>query len=93
MRYALGQCECIESYAPHTYTFTGPCIVTGETHSVTVPADGLYKYHQGAYIQDAFPDLSADDREFLLSGISPAGWAVTFEDDAAEVEIDDNRKE
>lgn len=25
-------------------------------------------------IQDAFPDLSEDDREFILSGITPEEW-------------------
>ena len=58
-----------EVYTPkHVYKFTGPCIVTGKPYTVSVPAPGLYKYHQGAFIQVAFPNMPAGDREFLISG-------------------------
>ncbi len=81
MRYADRFCTCTEQYLPeHTYTFTGPCVVTGKTVSVVVPADGLYAYRQGTHIQNAFPKMSADDREFLISGISGEGWSKTFAD-------------
>jgi hypothetical protein len=29
-------------------------------------------------IQDAFPHLSADEREFILTGIHPAEWEKLF---------------
>lgn len=61
-----------------TYTFTGPCIKTGKPYSVTVPGEGLYRYHQGELIQRCFPNLSVDDREFLMSGYSPEGWQLAF---------------
>lgn len=32
---------------------------------------GLKKYKEGAFIQDAFDFLDADEREFLLSGLYP----------------------
>jgi hypothetical protein len=58
---------------------------------VTVPADGLNKYHQGVHIQEAFPNLSADDREFLISGYSPEGWKLIFgsEDDDESSDVPD----
>lgn len=31
-------------------------------------------------IQDILPHLSDDDREFLISGITPEEWADTFKD-------------
>jgi hypothetical protein len=40
----------------------------------------LDKYTRGALIHDAFPYLSVDDREFLLSGMSPEGFAELTED-------------
>ena len=83
MRYADNQCVCTETYEPnHVYTFTGPCVVTGETYSVTVPAAELYAYRRGLKIQDAMPSLDAGDREFLMSGFSPAGWDWTFGSDS-----------
>lgn len=79
MRYALSQCKCEEKYEPkHTYTFTGKCVVTGKEYSVTVKSEELFQYHQGKYIQDALVSNNADEREFLMSGISPEGWAKTF---------------
>lgn len=80
--YILNRCTYTESYNPvHTYTFTGPCVITGKPYSVTVKGADLYKYHQGALIQDAFPDVSVDDREFMISGVSPEGWKFTFGED------------
>ena len=35
-------------------------------------------WRAGAYIQDAFPHLSADHREFILSGITPQEWDDIF---------------
>lgn len=88
MRYADNCCTCVENFKPeHTYTFTGPCKVTGKPYSVTVKAARLYKYRQGSLIQRAFPTLSADDREFLISGYSPEGWRQVFgSDDVTENE-------
>ena len=36
------------------------------------------KFQGGAHIQVAFPDLSADLREFVLSGITPEKWTEIF---------------
>lgn len=54
--------------------------VTGKTHTMTLPISegdyhmGLYRWANGAYIQDAFPMLSADEREFIQTGIPPEEW-------------------
>lgn len=53
----------------------------GKMISVVVPSKGLYKYRQGAMIQDAFPNLSAGDREFLISGISNDEFDKMFSED------------
>lgn len=69
MRYADARCTCIERYQPdHVYVFRGPCSSCKNPQSVSVPAKGLFEYRQGALIQKAFPNLSSDQREFLLSG-------------------------
>lgn len=71
MRYANACCSIRYNPLEKTITITGLCIVTGATVSVTVPKAGLDAYNTGVWIQDAFPDLSADEREFLISGIGP----------------------
>ena len=79
MRFADSRCTCTEKYEPyHIYTFTGQCIVTGKTYSVDVPAKELHRYRKGAMIQHALASVSAEGREFLMSGMSPEGWNKTF---------------
>jgi len=75
MRYADSHCESKEVFEPvHGRVFTGKCVVTGKPHSVFVPAAELFAYRQGKLIQDAMPSVGKDDREFLMSGMSPEGW-------------------
>ena len=57
---------------------TGQCKFTGEEYSCVVPTQGLERHLAGEHAQTAMPSVSADDREFLISGISPAGWKKAF---------------
>ncbi|MFY8170921.1 MAG: hypothetical protein ACOVK2_07405 [Candidatus Fonsibacter sp.] len=57
---------------------TGNCLFTGEEYSCIVPTAGLTRYLNGEHAQVAMPDVSPEDREFLISGISPMGWEKTF---------------
>ena len=54
------------------------CVVTGEPYAVTVSTAGLLAYRGGALMQICFPELPAEEREFLISGMSPDGWDKTF---------------
>ena len=40
--------------------------------------EGLEDWMSGKMIQSAFPGLSADDREFLMTGITPEEWSKMF---------------
>lgn len=81
MRYADQYC----TYQPqskdgkHVYIFTGECLITHKKYSVTIPGEELHDYRKGHLIQIAMPSVSKEDREFLMSGISPEGWEVEFE--------------
>lgn len=83
MKYAFKHCQAQDEPDGQYTTFTGPCVVTGKPYSVRVPTLGILLYSEGAMIQEAFPALSTDDREFLLSGFSPEGWKTTFGDKSA----------
>lgn len=63
---------------PKMITITKPCVKTGEEHSVTVPEDGFLRWKAGELIQNAMPNVSVEDREFLVSGFSPKGWDMVF---------------
>lgn len=44
-----------------------------------------FNYHgAGKHIQEVFPELSADEREFLLSGITAEEWEEMFTDKEAK---------
>lgn len=44
--------------------------------------DRRYKaWAAGALIQDAFPELSDDEREFIMTGITPQEWDAEFKDE------------
>lgn len=93
MRYALSPaCTYREEFTDgkHVYIFSGPCLKTGKSYSVTVPAEGLFNYNQGHRIQEAFPDMPAGDREFLMSGYSPEGFDMIFPPEEDEDDSDDD---
>ena len=76
MRYAQNYCH--RSVHNDSVTYTGPCIVTKKMQSVTVPLAGERLYNMGSLIQNAFPGLKKEEREFLISGMSAEGWEQTF---------------
>lgn len=39
-----------------------------------IAEDQITAYNNGALVQDAFPNLNADEREFLMTGITPDEW-------------------
>lgn len=54
------------------------CPFCGEINVVRVLDEDYLAWHDGALVQEAFPYLSADDRELLISGICPTCWEKTF---------------
>lgn len=58
---------------------SGECVITGEVYRVKVPRSGFVSWTNNTCpIQVAMPTISSEDREFLISGISPVGWERTF---------------
>jgi len=54
---------------------------TGKVHQVEMPTvteARLASWRKGGVIQDHFPELSAEHREFLMTGITPEEWAAAF---------------
>lgn len=71
------------------------CDLDGLPYTMDIPAltvelfdRGMKMRQQGALIQTAFWFLNADEREFLLTGITPDRWEKLFgpagEEDAGE---------
>lgn len=51
------------------------------TRTLPLTVEQILKWEQGALIQNAMPHLTADQREFLLTGMSDNDWNENFADD------------
>ena len=59
-------------------TLTRKCPFCGTECQKEFDEEQYRKYQAGAYVQDAMPDASPDDREFLITGICPDCWDNSF---------------
>jgi hypothetical protein len=50
------------------------CEVTGKPYSVKVSYSGYKRWKGNVLIQDALPELNGDQREFLMSHMTPAEY-------------------
>jgi hypothetical protein len=57
-------------------------IHSGETTTmeIAVTPDQLWHWDHGTAIQDAMPNLTPDEREFIKTGITPKEWEEMFGD-------------
>lgn len=55
-------------------------IVSGKVHSMDldITPKQYSAWVHGMSIQGAMPNLNADEREFIMTGITPEEWADTF---------------
>jgi len=55
-------------------------MISGKTNSMELPITNaqLDRWTGGELIQDVFPDLEIDQREFLMTGITAEEWNRTF---------------
>ena len=57
------------------------CVKCGTEHHIIVKAKALREYKHGPLIQRAFPNMSADDREILTSGMCGECFDQMFEEE------------
>ena len=55
-------------------TITRNCPFCNTPHTKEFDEEQYRKYKAGTLIQDAMPNVSAEDREFLITGICPKCW-------------------
>jgi len=58
-------------------------MVSGKVHAMDldVTQDQIAAWNSGMYIQDAMPQLNDEEREFMMTGITPEEWDATFGED------------
>ena len=62
-------------------------ILTGEWHEMELPITEaeLVEYEEGGdLVQNKFPHLTPDQREFIISGSTPDEWDAAFSEDEGE---------
>lgn len=59
---------------------TRTSMFTGQVHQreIAVTEEQLSRWNDGELIQNVVPHLSADDREFIMTGVTPEEWEETF---------------
>lgn len=67
---------------------TKPCPVCGKTSILEIDRTGFELWQNGTFIQQALPNLSADEREMLLTGTHPDCWDAMWDEDEDEEEED-----
>jgi hypothetical protein len=45
---------------------------------IDVTLEQMASWEQGELVQNAMPNLSADEREFIMTGITPTEWNEMF---------------
>lgn len=67
---------------------TRPCPFCGRSYEVEVNYMDYLDWQDGELVQDAFPYLSANEREMLISDICPTCWDKMFgvEDEDDDIE-------
>lgn len=63
-----------------TLDVTNTSNFSGREHTVRIKATPCQftRWNSGALIQDAFPNLTLDEREFIMSGITKEEWNELF---------------
>lgn len=64
-------------------TVTKTSLLTGNvsTMEINVTHEAIANWRNGELIQNAMPNLTADEREFLKTGITPEEWEAAFPPD------------
>lgn len=65
---------------------TKTCCVCNKYELWNLDRDAVAKWQEGEHIQHAFPDMSAEDREVLISGTHPDCWKELFPEEEEDDE-------
>ena len=59
---------------------TRKSLISGNINSMSLPIteEQYNAWEQGTLVQVAMPHLTPDEREFVMTGITPEEWAETF---------------
>ena len=71
-------------------TIVTACPCCGEANFIEANESDYWDWKDGALVQDAFPYLTPNEREALISGLCPWCWEQTFGKEENEDEFPDD---
>jgi hypothetical protein len=74
----------VQTNGDGTASFTTTCVVCRKTHRFTEDKEKVMRWLYGDYIQNVFPEKSADEREMMVSGTCPECFDKLFPPDPDE---------
>lgn len=89
MRYALENCTKTVSEDGQDLFMTGES-VDGRPFSVTVKMRDMNRWLNGEMIQNAFPYLTADEREVCMTGIDSIAWDAMFPPESISTVVEED---
>lgn len=74
---------------------TRTSMFTGKTTTLDIPVtqEQLDNWNKGMMIQNAMPNLTADEREFIKTGVTKEEWDETFGIEEEPYSLDDFLKD
>ena len=74
---------------PETMEVLTMCPKCQDTKAFDLDYDDYLRWQTGELIQKIFPNISAEDRERLITGICPKCWDEMFKEDEYEMPASD----
>lgn len=59
-------------------TRVSPVTRKSNTMELPITEEQMRRWNSGVLIQDAMPHLTPDQREFLMTGMTPEDWKAVF---------------
>lgn len=59
-------------------TKKSPVTKRDNTMDLPITQEQMRRWDSGELVQKVFPHLTADQREFLMTGMTPEDWKATF---------------
>ena len=72
--------EFTSSSDDHRVLFSKMCPVTNKEYIVEVENYSFRSWLSGAYAQDAFPELSVQQRDFIITHMTPEEYELAMKD-------------
>ena len=70
--------------------YTVTCEGCENVHTFALDQKALEAWQSGVHVQQAFPELSDDERELLISGTCGASWEEMFPEEEDWLGVDDD---